>query len=800
MSYLQQPQSFSDMAMPMSARTMTGQAMPWDPSDFNAQMMQQQQEQMMMMQQQQMQQQMSMQALPEQQQGLFDAHCHLFDFFQHSEGMGELLECMDSNGVSHAALTGCPLKKNWSEFEERRAPDPFNDTDIMYFFSLTDFYLRRALQECTPKDRARFVPLMCGFNPTDKSTNEQIEHMLTAHKDTQWRGLGKIYLRASEITNLTMSDRATPKGPAFDLIMTTAANHNLPVIIQHNAGSESTKPYKTAFEFVDELDWCLKKHTGVKVLWVDAGIFVRGTWEGYSSEIKKMLSENVNLFISISPEALKTETLSRKELKELVETYNDRIMVGSSTMGCFSMRHAYKKDWGLIKEFLGGLSMATQQKVGFSNAQKFYKCHRSSGQRSMMMMESKRNWLKMPIVFYNEKLHDVPAAKELDKKQPAAKNVSLKGMKDGQLDPCAPVQEIKAVTIDTHLHMLDFLQKSSGVPAILKAMDGCGVEKAVMIGMPCCKKWSKDEGEKPLYYQDDNGACYVYAYADQMVADAWLALPDDKRKRFAPVMAAFNPTDIAAIDHVRRMWDKYPGLWRGLGEVMCRHDDLTMLLQDNETPVINHQAMKPMYEFCIEKDIVAMVHHNADRTAERTKDKHYEYLWEVQQVLEEFPTLKLVWCHAGMSRRTFEETHADMIDRMLSAYPNLLIDISWVVWEDVICEPDGSGTPKKIWIKVFEKHKTRFTIGSDQVGQFIGPTGQNWLKPEIIKYWSLTDCLTKETAQLILHGNAQRIWFEGWDMPSVASGDARFRQIQPCYHGETLYMNEGKFVDKGELY
>ena len=65
--------------------------------------------------------------------------------------------------------------------------------------------------------------------------------------------------------------------------------------------------------------------------------------------------------------------------------------------------------------------------------------------------------------------------------------------------------------IDTHLHMLDFLQKSSGTKSIMEAMDGCGVEKAVLIGMPCCKKWSKDEPERPLYYQDDNGQCYFYS-------------------------------------------------------------------------------------------------------------------------------------------------------------------------------------------------------------------------------------------------------------------------------------------------
>ena len=59
----------------------------------------------------------------------------------------------------------------------------------------------------------------------------------------------------------------------------------------------------------------------------------------------------------------------------------------------------------------------------------------------------------------------------------------------------------------------------------------------------------------------------MYAYADQMVADAWLALPDEHRKRFAPCFASFDPTDLAAIAHVRRMYHKYPKMWRAVGEV-----------------------------------------------------------------------------------------------------------------------------------------------------------------------------------------------------------------------------------------
>ncbi|CAE8668659.1 unnamed protein product, partial [Polarella glacialis] len=394
----------------------------------------------------------------------------------------------------------------------------------------------------------------------------------------------------------------------------------------------------------------------------------------------------------------------------------------------------------------------------------------------------------MQITAKSDKLHNIEQSKKKDEEKPTEKHRMLSGMVDGKLIHDV---EIKHVTIDVHLHMLDFLQKSSGTKRILQAMDGCGVEKAVIIGMPCCKKWSKDEPEQPLYYQDDNGQCYVYHYSDQMVADAWLALADDKRARFAPIMGAFNPTDINAVAHVERMWDKYPGMWRGLGELMCRHDDLTMLLQDDECPVINHIAMRPIFDFCIKHDLNCLVHHNADRTAEAEDDGTHEYLWEVQEVLDTFPDLKLIWCHAGASRRTHEPTHHCMIDKMVSTYPSLIIDMSWVVWEECVLDPK-TNKPHQGWIDLFNKHPTRFTIGSDQVGQFISPAGHCLMKPEITKYWVLSEVCSPEVTKAILWGNAQRIWFDGWDMPTHDKG-GRWKQQPPTMKAETLYNNQGYF-------
>jgi len=730
--------------------------------------------------------------------GMYDAHAHLIDFSQETEGIGQLLSEMDECGVSHAALFGCPLKKNWSEFEKRISEDVYNDTDILYYFSLTDLYLLNQLKILPPSQAGRFAPTLCGFKPTDRSAVKQVNALIESHPEVIWRGFGKIYGRFSEITNMTAGPVVNPAHPAFYMMMADASQRNMPVVLQHNACSESSKPYKTAFEYICELEDTLQKYSDVQVLWVDCGIYVRGQWAGYKDQLFRMLSENPNLHVSVTSEVLNLQKLTTKELTEMAEQFSDQVMVGSKTMGLFTKAQAYRKEWEIIQKWTGNLSKETAKKVLFSNAQKFY----SVKEKKQTVFKADQNSFENKLMHSgtgaiirtkSDKLHDQASAAKKDAMEPPEKNRMLDGMKDGVLVHDA---EIKHVTIDIHLHMLDFLQKSAGTRKILAAMDGCGVEKAVMIGMPCCKKWSMSEPEQPLYYQDDNGQCYFYSYADQMVADAWLALPDVSRKRFAPVMGSFNPTDIAAVDHVERMWTKYPGLWRGLGEVMCRHDDLTSLLMEDETPVINHMAMRPIYEWCIEKDLNCMVHQNADRTAEAEDDGDYEYLWEVQQVLEAFPDLKLIWCHAGVSRRTFEENHHEMIDKMVSDYPNLHVDMSWVVWEECVCDP-ATAKPKKGWADLFEKHPTRFSIGSDQVGQFINPAGGNLLKPEIVKYWTIADVCSPETTKAVLHDNAQRVWFEGWDVPTSDKG-GRWVKSEPLMKGELLYHHQGYFEWAGQ--
>lgn len=325
-----------------------------------------------------------------------------------------------------------------------------------------------------------------------------------------------------------------------------------------------------------------------------------------------------------------------------------------------------------------------------------------------------------------------------------------------------PTPSVEHTVIDSHFHLMDFTQRSCGTDNIIKAMDASGVEAVVLLGMSCCKKASSLLRDTPAYYLDTNSSTYYYSYGDQMVADAWLAMKPDERVRFAPVLGAFDPTDMNAINHVRRMYYKYPHMWCGLGEIWFRHDDLSHTLQGREIPRINHVAMMSIYSFCIKHHLPFLAHHNADIVGATPSDEEsFAYVGEVEEVLTKFPRLSLVWCHCGASRRVGNpKTHHIMIQRMLETYPNLCVDISWVVWEDIICF-QNDGLPHKHWVDLIEKHHTRFMIGSDCVGHVCcGSSGHNMLHPDIVKYAPLLNSLSSESSHAVGRGNAYRLYFE----------------------------------------
>ncbi len=300
--------------------------------------------------------------------------------------------------------------------------------------------------------------------------------------------------------------------------------------------------------------------------------------------------------------------------------------------------------------------------------------------------------------------------------------------------------------IDAHLHFVDFIQDTDGIERLLKAMDAGNVKKAVVFGLPVKKKWEVFEKKAPHYYLDDNSPCYYFNQTDEILADQLQKRSGDALKRFAPLICGFNPTDKYAVRDVERMLQKYP-FWRGVGEVLCRHDDLTNLTNE-ETARVNHPALFEIYELCAARKLPVLVHQNS--TSVSIHDE-YEHLHEFEEVLRNFPKTQIVWAHCGMSRRVFHKNYHEMVPLLLEKYRNLAVDLSWVVYDDVVCL---NLEPKKHWIKAIQNYPDRFMLGSDLCGHF------DHLGKTLARYNRLLEPLNPEVQRLLAWKNADRLWFE----------------------------------------
>ena len=299
--------------------------------------------------------------------------------------------------------------------------------------------------------------------------------------------------------------------------------------------------------------------------------------------------------------------------------------------------------------------------------------------------------------------------------------------------------------IDAHLHIVDFIQETDGLQRLLQAMDAGNIGKAVIFGLPVKKKWEAFEKKPPHYYLDDNSPCYYFHQTDEILAREMERLPKKAQKRFAPLICGFNPTDKYAVRDIERMLDRYP-FWRGVGEVLCRHDDLTNLTKE-ETARVNHPALFDIYELCAAKKLPVLIHQNS--TSVSIHDD-YEHLHELEEILEKFPQTQIVWAHCGMSRRVFHKNYHEMVVSLFAKYPNLTADISWIVYDEIICL---NLEPKKHWLDVINSQPEKFTIGSDLCGHFdnLGKT--------MARYNGLFKKLAPRAQKLIAWENAENLWF-----------------------------------------
>ena len=70
----------------------------------------------------------------------------------------------------------------------------------------------------------------------------------------------------------------------------------------------------------------------------------------------------------------------------------------------------------------------------------------------------------------------------------------------------------------------------------------------------------------PTYYLQTDAPLYYYSFTDAYIAMAYRALSKEEQARFDPMITGFNPADMYAADHIRRVLTTFPGVFSGIGE------------------------------------------------------------------------------------------------------------------------------------------------------------------------------------------------------------------------------------------
>jgi hypothetical protein len=120
---------------------------------------------------------------------------------------------------------------------------------------------------------------------------------------------------------------------------------------------------------------------------------------------------------------------------------------------------------------------------------------------------------------------------------------------------------------DSHFHLTNYVQEGPSLAEFLKVI-GTWAGRVALFGIPLQQQWSfRDSGDMaPAYYLDSDAPLYYYSFTDALIAQAYLSLPAEQRARFDPMITGFNPTDMCAADHIRRVLRTFPGVFTGFGE------------------------------------------------------------------------------------------------------------------------------------------------------------------------------------------------------------------------------------------
>ena len=308
---------------------------------------------------------------------------------------------------------------------------------------------------------------------------------------------------------------------------------------------------------------------------------------------------------------------------------------------------------------------------------------------------------------------------------------------------------------DAHFHLTNYIQEGTNIRDFLKIM-GDRVGRVALFGIPLQQQWSYDNtGDfAPTYYLQTDAPLYYYSFTDAFIAMAYKSLTPAEQARVDPMITGFNPADMYAADHIKRVLTTFPGVFTGIGEFTI-HKEFVSSKIAGETASLLNPALDRILDFAGEVGLIVILHNDIDMPFPRPGQDPYPVV-QMRDLIRRHPRTTVIWAHCGLGRIVHPvKDQLGIMDRGLAnpELRNLYLDISWdEMAKYVVASPESI----RATADLINKYPDRFLFGTDEVA----PSDQQKYLRVYDLYAPLFAALAPEAGERLRKGNYERLFDE----------------------------------------
>jgi len=280
---------------------------------------------------------------------------------------------------------------------------------------------------------------------------------------------------------------------------------------------------------------------------------------------------------------------------------------------------------------------------------------------------------------------------------------------------------------DSHFHLTNYVQQGTPIADYISMM-GDKIGRSTLFGIPLQQEWDyRNTGDfAPTYYLQTDAPLYYYSFTDAFIAMSYLSLPPADRARLDPMITGFDPADMYAADHIRRVLTTFPGVFSGIGEFSIHKEFVSSKIAGGPASLTN-PALDRILDFAGEVGLVAILHNDIDAPFAKG-DSLPNSVTQMRDLLRRHPKTTIIWAHTGLGRivapvQTTPSgvpvaerslTHLDIMDKLLDdpTLAHVYLDISW---DEVAKYAVSSPATIARTAAFINRHPDRILFGTDNV-------------------------------------------------------------------------------------